>query len=186
MTFRLFSPCAYNLWKHKAVWKHLCRSELSLGGDSIMSAPSLWTVICFASPVATFHLNDVRQVYGQPSLLRTIRSRVILSPSLCETEQCHARWVPPHSHWLKYLRDVLPLTCNLLHAAVAPESDDESSVGLNRFYGHHALTAKLCLSVPCVPGLTVKRFSMEASPWRTAVCFLEPTKLFSHDSSRNH
>lgn len=55
--------------------------------DSIQTILALRPVIRFASSVATFHLSNVSQVYGQPSLLRTIGSRVSLSPSLTETIQ---------------------------------------------------------------------------------------------------
>lgn len=77
-------------------WVHLCSHVLSLWEDSIRTISALRPVICFAFPVATFHLSDVRQVYGQPSLLRTIGSRVSLSPSLTETIQYHS-WDEPFS-----------------------------------------------------------------------------------------
>ncbi len=121
----------------------------------------------FCLPVATFHLNDVRQVYGQPSLLRTIGSRVSLSPSLSETVQCHSRDEPcspsAHAYWLKYLLTVPLLTCNLLQAAAEREPDNKSSLGLTVFYGYHVLTAKLCLSVPSALGLNVKQPSVGGS-----------------------
>lgn len=117
-------------------------------------------VICFASPVATFHINDVRQVYGQPSLLRTIGSRVSLSSCLSETMQYNTRDEPCSSsilaYWLKYLLAVPLLTCNLLLAAAEREPDDKSSLGLSMFYGFHVLTVKLCLSVPSVLQLNAK------------------------------
>lgn len=78
-------------------------------------------VICFVSPVATFHLNDVGQFYGQPSLLKTIGSRVIPSLSLLEGQSAVRRDKPSspsaNADWLKYLLDVPFLTCNLLQAA---------------------------------------------------------------------
>lgn len=55
------------------------------------------------------------------------------------------------------------LTCNLLQAATERELDDKSSLGLSMFYGHHVLTAKLCLSVPAALEMNVKQLSMEGS-----------------------
>lgn len=49
-------------------------------------------------PVAMLHLDDERQLYGRPSLLRTTGSRVICNRSLSKTPQCHAGWAMlPHS-----------------------------------------------------------------------------------------
>lgn len=86
-----------------------------------MRISSLRPVICFVSPAATFHLNDVRQFYGQPSFLRTIGSRVIPSLSLLEGWSSVRRDKPSSpstsADWLKYLLDVPFLTSNLLQAA---------------------------------------------------------------------
>lgn len=154
----------------------LCSYVLSLCKDSIPSILSLKPVICFASPVATFHRNDVRQVYGQPSLLRTIGSEV--SPSLSETSPALP---PPRAYWLKYRLAVPLLTCNLLLAAAEREPVDKSSLGLSVFYGHHVLTAKLCLSVPSALGLNVKQPSMEGGLCGEPCVFLVPTKWFNHE-----
>lgn len=61
----------------------------------------LWSV---SKPVATFHLDDERQVYGRPSLLRTIGSRVSCNRSLSQSPQCQTGWAmlsPAHAYWLK-------------------------------------------------------------------------------------
>lgn len=175
MTFRFFWHWLITSVQQDGV--HLSSYVLSLWEDSILSILPLKLVICFASPVATFHLSGVRQVYGQPSLLRTIGSEVSPSPSLSETMQCHSRDEPrspsTHAYWLKYLLTVPLLTCNLLLAAAEREREavDKSSLGPSVFYGYHVLTAKLCLSVPSALGLNVKQSSMEDSPLRRAVCF---------------
>lgn len=174
MTSRCFLPLAYYLYASiQQDGNHLCSYVLSLWEDSIMSISCLRPVICFASPIATFHLYDVRQVYGQQSLLRTIGSRVSQSPSLSETVQCHSRDEPcspsTHAYCLKYLLAVPLLTCNLLQAAAEREPDDKSSLGLSMFYGYHVLTAKLCLSVPSALGLNVKQLRMEGSLWGSHV-----------------
>lgn len=163
---------------------HLCiYCMCSLWEDSVLSILSLKPAICFACPIATFHPNDVRQVYGQPSLWRTIGSRVSPGPSLSETVQCHS-WDEPCSpstsaYWLKYLLAVPFLTCNLLLAAAEREPVDKSSLGLSMFYGYHILTTKLCLSVPSALGLNVKQPNMKGSLWREPCVFLLPAKWFN-------
>lgn len=104
---------------------------LNLFGEWIVGFPplhALWsddyyyfrclsTVICFKTSVARFYLDDERQLYGRPSLLRTIGSRVSCNRSLSKTLRCHTGWamLPPASaYWLKYLLVVPLLTCNLL------------------------------------------------------------------------
>lgn len=166
-------------------WKHLCSYVLSLWEDSIMRISFLRPVICFASPVATFHFNDVRQVYGQPSLLRTIGSRVILNPSLSETVQHQSRWA------LLCLRPMLIglniwWTCCFWRVINCRQQQrgslDKFSLGLSMFYGYHVLTAKLCLSVPSALGVNAKQLSMEGSLFGRPMCFVVPTKLFNHDA----
>lgn len=76
----------------------------------------LSAVICFKTSVARFYLDDERQLYGRPSLLRTVGSRVSCNRSLSKTLRCHPGWamLPPASaYWLKYLLVVPLLTCNL-------------------------------------------------------------------------
>lgn len=76
----------------------------------------LSAVICFKPPVAKFHLDDEWQLYGQPSLPRTIGSRVSCNCSLSKTQWCHTGWamlLPACAYWLKYLLVVPLLTCNL-------------------------------------------------------------------------
>lgn len=133
--------------------------------DSLLSGLSFRPVICFACPTATFHLSDVRQVYDQPSLCRTIGSRVSRSPTLGETVQYHSRDEPcfpcTHAYWLKNLLTVPLLTCNLLPPAAEREPDHTSSLGPNMLYVFHIATAKLCLSVPSALGLNLKQASVQ-------------------------
>lgn len=177
VTFRFFLQLADKIHATVQVGNYLAVLCV-LWEDSIQSILYLKPVICFASPVATFHLTDARQVYGSPSLLRTIGSRVSLSPSRCAAEQYHSRdessSLSANAYWLKYLLAVPLSTCNLLLAAAARERDHISSLRLSMFYGFHILTAKLCLNVPVVLELNVKQLSMGSSIWREPRVFWHP------------